>query len=489
MAIIRLSEAEKKLQSDAIAELHEYYGALGAKYGRPMTFELLTYGCQLNEADSEKISGMLMAMGLEPKKDDKTADLVILNTCSVRENAEDRLFGNLGAFKYDKKNNRDMVIVVCGCMMKVEENVERIRKSYPYVDLAFDPQQLYNFPVLLRDSIKKSKQLINIGSVDYIAEDDFYPIDRKRKFRALVPIMYGCNNFCTYCIVPYARGRERSRRFDSIIAELKELEAQGYKEVMLLGQNVNSYGAGNDDGKTFADIFEAACGFKGFSRVRFMSSHPKDLNNRVIDIMRDYPNAEKHLHLALQSGSDRLLKMMNRPYTSEQFYSIADYFRNTVPEGSLTTDIIVGFPGEDEDDFQATLDAVNRCKFDSAFTFQYSKRPGTPAASYDNQVPKDIVTERFGRLLELQNDYAYKSNLARVGKSYEVLIEGQSKQQEGVYTGRTMSNHLVNFTIPEELRKLDDGSGFEGRLANVYIDSARPYSIDGKLERFTDVNE
>ena len=486
MSIIRLSDEDRSVQQDAVSELSEYYGALKAANTRDYTYEVLTYGCQLNEADSEKLSGTLMSIGLVPKTDDRPADVIVMNTCSVRENAEDRLFGNLGIFKSDKRANRDMVIVVCGCMMKVQENVDRIRNSYPYVDLAFDPQQLYNFPCLLRDTIKRKKQLINIGSVDYIAEDDFYTIDRQRKFRALVPIMYGCNNFCSYCIVPYARGRERSRRFDSIMDELREIASLGYKEVMLLGQNVNSYGKGNEDGKTFADIFEAACQIDGFSRVRFMSSHPKDLNNRVIDIMRDYPNAEKHLHLALQSGSDRLLKRMNRPYTSSEFFAIADRFRSEVPDASLTTDIIVGFPGETEEDFQATLDAVDHCKFDSAFTFQYSKRPGTPAATFEDQVPKDIVTERFSRLLELQNGYAFKSNQSKVGNTYEVLIEGLSKMQPGVYTGRTLSNHLVNFTIPDDVFSGAAAGDHEGRLGMVRIDSARPYSVDGVLTRFTD---
>ncbi|MBP5261409.1 MAG: tRNA (N6-isopentenyl adenosine(37)-C2)-methylthiotransferase MiaB [Clostridiales bacterium] len=487
MTIVRLSEDDKRLQSEASSELREYFGSLSARLNRPVTFEVNTYGCQLNESDSEKICGMLKEAGLVEKNGTDAADVVVFNTCSVRENAEDRLFGNLGAYKSETRDNKDMIIAVCGCMMKVPENVERIRKSFPYVDLVFDPQQLFNLPVLLRDTIRQKKQLINVGSVDYIAEDDFYAIDRQRRFRALVPIMYGCNNFCTYCIVPYARGRERSRSFDSIIEELKELAASGYKEVMLLGQNVNSYGKGQPDGKTFADIFEAACSIEGFSRVRFMSSHPKDLNNRVIDIMRDYPTAEKHLHLALQSGSDRLLKRMNRPYTCQQFFDIADYFRTQVPEGSLTTDIIVGFPGETDDDFEDTLKAVEHCRFDSAFTFQYSKRPGTPAASYDDQVPKDIVTARFARLLDLQNEYAYMSNRSRIGNTYEVLIEGMSKQQPGIYTGRTMSNHLVNFTVPEDVAALDNGDGFEGRLANVRIETARPYSVDGIMECFTDV--
>ena len=347
------------------------------------------------------------------------------------------------------------------------------------MDLVFDPQQLHRFPMILRDSIRTKKQLVNIAVDDYIAEDSYFPIDRKRKFRALVPIMYGCNNFCTYCIVPYARGRERSRDFDEIVRELAELATAGYKEVMLLGQNVNSYKG--EGGKTFADILRAASDFKEFSRVRFMSSHPKDLSEEVIDIMATRPNVEKHLHLAMQSGSDIVLKAMNRPYTINRFLEIVDSFRTKVEGGSLTTDIIVGFPGETEEDFQKTLDAVEKAKFDAAFTFQYSPRPGTKAASFDNQIPQDVVTERFGRLMEYTNRYAEESNGRLVGKTMEVLIEGISKAGDMTFSGRTITNHLVNFTIPEELG-IEIGSDYlEGRLCEVRIDHARPYSVDGVL--------
>ena len=291
--------------------------------------------------------------------------------------------------------------------------------------------------------------------------------------------MYGCNNFCTYCIVPYARGRERSRDINEIVKELSELASQGYKEVMLLGQNVNSYkGAG---GETFADILRAASDFKEFSRVRFMSSHPKDLSDEVIDIMATRPNVEKHLHLAMQSGSNTVLKAMNRPYTIERFQEIVDKFRAKVEGGSLTTDIIVGFPGETDEDFEETLVAVDKAKFDACFTFQYSARPGTKAAAYENQVPSDVVTERFGRLTEYTNRYAEESNKKLVGKTMEVLIEGISKAGDMTFSGRTVTNHLVNFTIPEELG-IDPGEDYlEGRLCEVRIDRARPYSVDGIL--------
>lgn len=481
MAIIKTTEKDQTEFSSSMSELTEYFSQLSARKGRALTYNVLTYGCQLNESDSEKLSGMLSGMGLEETSGGELddADVIVFNTCSVRENADRHLYGNLGVFKTLKKNDRDVIIAICGCMMKVPENVAKIKKSYPFVDLVFDPQQLHRFPMLLRDSLRTKKQLVNIAVDDYIAEDSYFPIERKRKFRALVPIMYGCNNFCTYCIVPYARGRERSRSFDEIVRELEELASKGYKEVMLLGQNVNSYKG--EDGKTFADILRAASDIREFSRVRFMSSHPKDLSDEVIEIMATRPNVEKHLHLAMQSGSDKVLKDMNRPYTIARFLEIADTFRNKVEGGSLTTDIIVGFPGETEEDFQQTLDAVAKAKFDAAFTFQYSARPGTKAATYENQIPQDVVTERFGRLMEYTNRYAEESNGRLVGKTMEILIEGISKAGDMTFSGRTITNHLVNFTIPEELG-IDIGPDYlEGRLCEVRIDHARPYSVDGVL--------
>ena len=488
MSIVRVTDADSGEFTSALKELSIYFGRLSEKKGRDLTYNLLTYGCQLNEADSEKLSGMMASMGLVKAEDSGNelapADVVVMNTCSVRENADKHLFGNLGVFKTAKKDNPDMIIAVCGCMMKVPANVEKVRKSFPYVDLVFDSQQIHKFPEFLREAVTTGKQVSRVGDIDYIADDDFFPIDRQRKFRALVPIMYGCDNFCSYCIVPYARGRERSRDFDKIKAELEELAALGYKEVMLLGQNVNSYGKGNADGKKFADVLRMASDC-GFAHVRFMSSHPKDLSDEVIELMGERDNIEKHLHLAMQSGSDSCLKRMNRPYTIKDFYRIADLFREKVEGGSLTTDIIVGFPGETDEEFEDTLKAVEYCKFDAAFTFQYSVRPGTAAEKLPDRVPQDVVTERFGRLLELQNALAAESNQKKVGQTCRVLIEGISKQGEGTYTGRTISNHLVNFTIPEDITICGDAS-LEGRLAMVRIDRARPYSVDGVMERLID---
>ena len=491
MSVIRVDNTDKTEFDRALEELRGYFSVLSQNNGRPATYSLLTYGCQLNESDSEKLAGMLAEMGLVKSEDSgelAPADVVVMNTCSVRENADRHLFGNLGVFKNFCRKGETSVIAVCGCMMKVPENVEKIRRSYPYVNLVFDPQQLHRFPILLRDALDIGKQSVSVCGEDYIAEDSYFPIERQRRFRALVPIMYGCNNFCTYCIVPYARGRERSRSFGEIMKELEDLASKGYREVMLLGQNVNSYGKGNEDGKTFADILDEASKIKEFSRIRFMSSHPKDLSDRVIDIMADRPNVEKHLHLALQSGSDDVLKRMNRPYTAEGYMKIADYFRSRVEGGSLTTDIIVGFPGETEEDFVKTLEICSRAAFDAAFTFQYSIRPGTKAAEFPDQIPSDVVTERFGRLTKLTNSLSEASCKRLVGQKKEVLIEGISKAGGGVYSGRTISNHLVNFTVPDEIR--NSGSfcedSLEGRLCEVDIQYARPYSVDGVMERFTD---
>lgn len=483
MAIVSVNENDLLVRDSALVELKEYFSALASRKGRNITFKIRTYGCQLNEADSEKLTGMLESIGLTECKEDEVGDIVVFNTCAVRENAEDRLFGNLGIIKSEAKADKDMIVAVCGCMMKVSENVEKIKKSFPYVDIVFDPQQIHLFPVFLRDSLRRKKQLVNISSEDYIVDDSLVPISRKRKFRALVPIMYGCNNFCTYCIVPYARGRERSRDFESIISELKELEANGYKEIMLLGQNVNSYKGNN--GETFVDILKAASKMTGFSRVRFMSSHPKDISDEVIDIMSCSNNIETHLHLPLQSGSNRVLKLMNRPYTVEKYLSTVEEFRKKVPNGSISTDIIVGFPDETEEDFQGTLDVVSKVKYDSAFTFQYSIRPGTVAASMKNQIPADVVKERFGRLVELTNKFAYESNQAKVGLTEEVLIEGGSNTASDILTGRTKSNHLINFTIPDNLKKPDfSADDYEGMIGMVHFTHARPYSVDGELVEF-----
>lgn len=486
MGIVKVTAEDFNKTSEAVSRLKEYFAIFAQEKGRPITYNIRTYGCQLNESDSEKLSGYLELMGLT-ETSEQPADVNFFNTCSIRENANDRLYGNLGVYKSLKKDNKDMIIAVCGCMMKVDQNIEKIRKSFPYVDLMFDPQQLHIMPVMLWEKLNKKKRSINIDNVDYLADDNYMPVARKRKFRALVPIMYGCNNFCTYCIVPYTRGRERSRDFGEIISQLEQLAKDGYKEIMLLGQNVNSYGKDLGANESFADLLRAAAQIKGFSRIRFMTSHPKDLSDEVIDIMASYDSIETHLHLPVQAGSDRVLKRMNRHYDREQYMHIVNLFREKVPDGAISTDIMVGFPGETEEDFEDTLSLVEAVKFDSAFTFQYSRRPGTQAADYEDQVPADVVSKRFDRLLELQNRLVYESNQRMIGKSYEVLIEGESSTAANILTGRTKCNHLVNFTIPEEICTFTNANDFEGRLCYVKINEAKPYSVEGVLESF--INE
>lgn len=494
MSTVIVSQDDLLRYHSLLASLEKRISAMSSELGHPLTYLVKTYGCQLNESDSEKIEGILQSIGLIKAEESAIPDFLFLNTCTIRENADIRLFGNLGAYKINKRQNRDMFIAVCGCMMKQEENVARIKKSFPYVDACFGPSDIHLIPEIIEQKLNQRKRVFSVSEEDYLVEDNFIPVKRKRKFRALVPIMYGCNNFCTYCVVPYTRGRERSRDSKEILKQLKSLAEEGYKEVMLLGQNVNSYGHDRPDEISFAELLERTAQIPGFSRIRFMTSHPKDISEEVIRTMQKYPNIERHLHLPMQSGSSRVLKRMNRHYDQEQYLKTALLFRECLPDATLTTDIIVGFPGETEEDFQETLNVIATCKFDSAFTFQYSRRPGTKAAEYPDQIPQDVVTERFGRLLELQNDLTFQSNQSMVGKTEEILIEGRSATAPDVLTGRTNSSRLVNFRIPKgiqldgkEINSDDpnfDADELEGRLCMVKILKAKPYSVEGELERF-----
>lgn len=451
---------------------------------------IMTFGCQLNDNDSEKLAGQLERMGLTWADKIEEADVILVNTCSVRENAAGRFFGNLGNIKNYRHDNPNMIIGVCGCMMKQVEHVDKIKESYPFVDLVFGPQDIYRFPELLNRRLSGSRRVYDVGTIDTVAED--VPIRRERKFRALSTIMYGCNNFCSYCIVPYARGRERSRHQREVIEELKELAREGYSEVMLLGQNVNSYGNDlehNAEQGDFLSLLEEAAETTGIQRIRFMSSHPKDISKELIDTIAKYPNIERHIHLALQSGSDEVLQAMNRKYTAEEFLDIVRYARETVPGISISTDIIVGYPGETDEDFEETMRVVEEAKFDQAFTFQFSPRPGTKAAKLE-EIPKEVMTERFNRLVKLMNQNTLESNERIVGKTVEVLIEGLSDHTSDHFTGRDSANHLINFTIPENLllrydladKSWDDrGLQLEGRFAQVHIDEAKTFSLEGTL--------
>jgi tRNA-2-methylthio-N6-dimethylallyladenosine synthase len=489
------SESEQALarQHHYAEQIRDCQDRYRQETGFSRRYAIQTYGCQLNENDSEHLAGLLDEMGFIPAPSPREADLIILNTCSIRKNADDRLFGNLGQIKNLRRDRPDLIIAVCGCMMKQSEHVDRIDRSYSFVDLIFGPQDIYRLPEFLYGRLIEEKRVYAVSDEDLIIEG--LPIHRARRFRALVSIMFGCNNFCTYCVVPYTRGRERSRSGQEILGELKQLADEGYKEVMLLGQNVNSYGqdfpAGAEAPADFAQLLAAAAGLQSFSRIRFMTSHPKDISDQLLRVMAENPSIERHLHLPLQSGSDRILDLMNRHYTQAHYLDIAAKARALIPGLTLSTDLIVGFPSETEEDFQETLNVMQSVRFDSAFTFQFSPRTGTPAAKMADQIPADIVSERFQRLVDLQNNHSLTSNQRVVGSVELLLIEGSSSTDDMVLTGRTADNRLVNFTVPDlsglpaDLLREDgqlNGEALEGRMARVRLTNARTFSLTGIME-------
>ena len=456
---------------------------------------IMTFGCQLNENDSQKMAGELQEMNYVKAERVEDADFVIINTCSVRENADDRFYGNLGRMKTLRQTKPDLLVAVCGCMMKIEEHVDKIRRSYPFVDLIFGPSYIYRLPELLWRRLQGSKRVYDVGEEDLIAEG--VHVVHERKHRALCTISYGCNNYCTFCIVPYTRGRERSRKASDVLAEVKSLADQGFSEVMLLGQNVNSYGLDipEEERIDFADLMALICEQTSLKLLRFMTPHPKDISLKLLDVMAKYPQIEQHLHLPLQSGSDRILRKMNRRYTAEHYMNIIEEARKRMPDLAVSTDIIVGFPGETEEDFQATLDIVAKVGYDSAYTFQYSPRIGTPAAILEEQISQDVVTARFDRLIAVQNENSLKANEARVGRTLKVLIEGVSDHRKDMLTGRASDNHLINFSISDELKSAygfegmsDDtiGAELEGCFAMVDVTSARTFSLEGELVKRLD---
>lgn len=430
-----------------------------------------TFGCQMNENDSEKLSGMLEAMGYKHTDTIEEADLILYNTCCVRENAELKVYGHLGSLKSLKRRKPDLIISVCGCMMQQKDVVDVILKKYRHVDLVFGTHNLYKFPELLYIALNSEKPVAVVSDSDgYIAEG--MPIKREHSIKAWLTIMYGCNNFCSYCIVPYVRGRERSRMLSDIVAEARMLGHQGYKEITLLGQNVNSYGLDLKDGSSFALLLRSLEDVEGIERIRFMTSHPKDLTDDLILAMKECKKVCEHLHLPIQAGSDRILDEMNRKYTREQYFSLVDRIRAKIPDISLTTDIIAGFPGETEEDFKQTLDLVEKVRFDYVYTFLYSKRTGTPAARMEEQVPEDVKKRRFEALLELQDGIGRQINDQLAGKSVEILVEGLSKNSINMMTGRTRTNKIVNFKGNADLT---------GRLVNVIIDKTGTWSLEGTL--------
>ena len=421
----------------------QYVARLEEKKGRKLTFCVNTFGCQMNARDSEKLCGILEAVGYV-ETDTEEADFVIYNTCTVRENANNKVYGRLGYLQGLKRRNPDMIIALCGCMMQEEKVVEKLKKSYRYVNLIFGTHNIYKFAELIVQTFESDKMVIDIWKdTDKIVEE--LPVERKYRFKSGVNIMFGCNNFCSYCIVPYVRGRERSRKPQDIIREIEGLVADGVVEVMLLGQNVNSYGKNLEVPVTFAELLQEIEKIDGLERIRFMTSHPKDLSDELIEVMKHSKKICKHLHLPLQSGSSRVLKEMNRRYTKEQYLALVDKIRAAVPDIALTTDIIVGFPGETGEDFEETMDVVRRVQYDSAFTFIYSKRTGTPAAEKEDQVPEAVVKERFDRLLAEVQTIAAKKAQAYEGQTLPVLVEDVNEHDKRLVTGRLSNNSVVHF--------------------------------------------
>lgn len=465
-----IPEDETGRQYYYIEKARLYVQELSQRIGRPLTFCVTTFGCQMNARDSEKLRGILKEIGYL-EADEETADFVIYNTCTVRENANTRVYGRLGQLKPRKKQNPHMMIGLCGCMMQEPEVIEKLKKSYSFVDIIFGTHNIFKFAELIVQRFSSGKPVIDIWEgTDAIVED--LPNQRKYAFKSGINIMFGCNNFCSYCIVPYVRGRERSREPQAILREIRRLADDGVVEIMLLGQNVNSYGKTLDHPVTFAELLTEIEKIDKIKRIRFMTSHPKDLSDELIEVMSRSTKICRHLHLPVQSGSSRILQKMNRRYTKEQYLELTEKIRKAVPGISLTTDIIVGFPGETEEDFQETLDLVRKVRYDSAFTFIYSRRTGTPAASMEDQVPEDVVKDRFQRLLKEVQDIASEVCAVHEGTTQEALVESLSEHDPSMVTGRLSNNLLVHFPGGEELI---------GKLVPVYLKECKGFYYLGEL--------
>ncbi len=438
------SQEEEKRQLGFLKELSDYVETRVAEgHPRPRSY-VETFGCQMNARDSEKLRGILSEAGFLETEDEKEADLIIYNTCTVRENADLHVYGRLGRLVGYKKKNPDLLVGVCGCMMQEKQVVDKIRRSYPVVDLVFGTHNLFTFPELLLRTLRGKKRVVEVwDSTDEMVEH--LPVRRKYAFKTGINIMYGCNNFCSYCIVPYVRGRERSREPEAILEEVRHFAADGVKEIMLLGQNVNSYGKTLETPMTFAQLLREVCRIDGIERVRFMSSHPKDLTDELIDTIAAEPKICRHYHLPVQSGSDRILKEMNRRYTHAAYMAKVKKIREKIPAISITTDIIVGFPGETEEDFEETLRLVHEAKFDSVFTFIYSKRTGTPAAAMPDQIEDGVVHERFDRLMEAVKEEGETACARFTGQTMDVLVEEVNKRTPDLVTGRISQNLIVHF--------------------------------------------
>ena len=464
---VLIAPEQIQAQKEYIHKIKHYNAQLGAQ---PMAF-VVTYGCQQNENDSERIRGMLAEAGYGFCEKAEDADLILYNTCAVREHAELKVYGNLGALKLLKRKKPELVIGVCGCMMQQEQVAKKIKQKYTHVDLIFGTHTLYTLPQLLWQVLETHTRSISIIDADgYIAED--MPIRREGSVLAYVSIMYGCNNFCSYCIVPYVRGRERSRSPEDIINEIRQVAADGYKEVMLLGQNVNSYGKDLEEKIDFSDLLVRVCAIDGIERVRFMTSHPKDFHDKLMRTMAAQPKICNQLHLPVQAGANSVLEVMNRRYTREAYLEKVNKVRELIPDITLTTDIIVGFPTETDEAFEQTLSLLREVRYDSIYSFIYSKRSGTPAAELEMALTDEQIHKNFDRLLEVQNEISREINDSYIGSVQEVLVEGKSKTDETMVSGRTQGGKIVHMQGNDELI---------GKLVPVKITAAKTWFLTGEI--------
>lgn len=466
-----VSEQEKQIQYEYIEKVKEKVALLEAELSRKPTFCVVTFGCQMNARDSEKLTGILKTVGYE-ESDSEHSDFVIYNTCTVRDNANQKVYGRLGALGTIKKKNPSMRIALCGCMMQEQSVIDKLKKSYHFVDLVFGTHNIYKFAQLLYDMFESDRMVIDIWKeTDKIVEE--LPVDRKYHFKSGINILFGCDNFCSYCIVPYVRGRERSREVQDIIKEIETLVQEGVVEVMLLGQNVNSYGKNLDRPVSFAQLLKEIEKIKGLERIRFMTSHPKDLSDELIQTIKESNKICRHLHLPLQSGSNRILKAMNRKYTREQYIELAEKIRREIPDISLTTDLIVGFPGETSQDIEDTIDVIRKVQYDNAFTFIYSKRTGTPAAAMENQVSEEDVKVGFDKVLKEVQKAARQRSGKLTGMIMPALVEEINEHDKSLVTGRLSNNTLVHFK---------GGSDLIGKIVQVSLDESKGFYYFGQME-------
>ncbi len=442
---------------------------LNAKRETPPIAHVHSFGCQQNVSDGEKIKGMLAAMGYGFSNTPEGADLVLFNTCAVRENAEDRVFGNVGALKKAKKDNPDMLIGVCGCMVQQEHITEKLRKSYPNVDIIFGTHVLHTMPQIIYNALTTKKRQVSIPESDGVIAEGI-PLRRESRIKASIPIMYGCNNFCTYCIVPYVRGRERSRDTEDILNECRQLVQDGCKELLLLGQNVNSYG--KELGTSFSELLRKINAIEGEFRISYMTSHPKDATRELVDTIAECEKVTRHFHLPVQSGSNRILKQMNRGYTRESYLELISYVKERLPDVALTSDIIVGFPGETYEDFRETVSLIQQVGYDSLFTFIYSPRKGTKAAEMPDPISAEEKGKWFRELLEVQQNIGCSSYKDYIGKTLRVLCEGEGRTDPTLLTGKSSQNIIVDFNGSKELI---------GSFVDVEITDALAWALVGKL--------